>query len=140
MAIAVKDINTIATKWKSRASGAAPDYVSGVQAPKRPWASTTAASQGTWGQAVTAAAANGTFAKGVQAAGDAKWQSGATSLGAQRYPQGIGAGMPAYVAGEQPYLTALQNLSLPPRGVKGTNSGRTDAVVQAMLATKLQVG
>lgn len=140
MPIAVKDINTIATKWKNRASGAAPDYVSGVQAPKRPWAATTAASQNTWGQAVTQAAANGTFAKGVQAAGDATWQSGATTLGAQRYPQGISAGQPKYVSGEQPYLQTLANLTLPPRGVKGTNAARTDAVVQAMMATKQAQG
>lgn len=134
--IQVKDINTIATKWKTRASSASPDYVSGVQSPKRPWAATTAASANTWAQAVSTAAANGSFGKGVNAAGDAKWQAGATTLGAQRYPQGVNAGQPAYVTGEQPFLQTLANLNLPPRGVKGTNAARTDAVVQAMLATK----
>lgn len=140
MAINVKSITTVAAKWKTNASGAAAAYAAGAANPKQPWAATTAAAADTWSQAVAAAAANGSFANGVNNAGDAKWANGVTTLGQTRYPQGVNAAQAKYQAGEAPYLTALSQINLPARGVKGSNAARVQAVVDAMMATKKAQG
>src|SRR5262249_33941187 len=124
MAIQLKDPNTIAAKWSKRASAAGADYTAGVNNPRLDQAPAGAAAAPVWAQAVADAASRDAFRKGVTAAGSTKWQSAAATIGAQRYPQGVTAGTAAYAAGEAPYLTALANLNLPPRGVKGTNVGR----------------
>jgi hypothetical protein len=119
----VKDPGVSAKKWSTRASGASGDYASGV-------ANTTKE------QAVQAAAAQGRFAKGLQRAGTPAWKAGVATKGAQRYSQGVGVAAPNYQAGVAPYFTALGSLSLQPRGVKGTNMGRVQAVVDALMKTK----
>lgn len=137
MAIQLKDANTIAAKWSKRASAAGQDYVAGVNNPRTDQAAAAAAAEPVWAQAVADAASRGAFGKGVRAAGTQKWQTAAATIGAQRYPQGVSAGTASYAAGEAPYLTALSNLTLPPRGVKGTNVGRVQAVVDALRKVKL---
>ena len=137
MPIQIKDANTVAAKWVKRASAAGADYTAGVNNPRTDQAQAAAAAAPVWAQAVADAASRNAFAKGVTAAGSAKWQQAAASIGAQRYPQGVQAGSAAYASGEAPYLQALSNLSLPPRGVKGTNVGRVQAVVDALRKVKL---
>lgn len=137
MAIQIKDAATVAAKWAKRASAAGADYTSGVNNPRTDQAQAAAAAAPVWAQAVADAATRGAFAKGVTKAGTAKWQQAAASIGAQRYPQGVNAGQSNYATAEAPYLSALSSLSLPPRGVKGTNNGRVQAVVDALRKVKL---
>ena len=137
MPIQVKDINSIAQKFVTRAGAAANDYKAGVMNPRTDQAQAAEAAQPTWAAAVQDAAARGAFAKGVARAGTAKWQSRASTIGVQRYPQGVQAAQAAYAQGEQPYLAAISSLNLPPRGVKGTNVGRVQAVVDALRKVKL---
>jgi hypothetical protein len=137
MPIQIKDPATVAAKWAKRASAAGADYTSGVNNPRTDQASAAAAAAPVWAQAVADAASRNAFAKGVTAAGSAKWQAAAASIGAQRYPQGVNAAQGNYANKEAPYLTALSNLSLPPRGVKGTNNARVQAVVDALRKVKL---
>jgi hypothetical protein len=137
MPIQIKDPASVAAKWAKRASAAGADYTSGVNNPRTDQASAAAAAAPVWAQAVADAASRNAFAKGVNAAGTAKWQQAAASIGAQRYPQGVNAAQGNYASKEAPYLTALSNLTLPPRGVKGTNNARVQAVVDALRKVKL---
>lgn len=137
MPIQIKDAATVAAKWAKRASAAGADYTSGVNNPRTDQAQAAAAAAPVWAQAVADAASRNAFAKGVTAAGTAKWQAAAASIGAQRYPQGVNAGQNSYATKEAPYLSALASLNLPPRGVKGSNNARVQAVVDALRKVKL---
>ena len=139
MAIATKDINTIASKWSSRAQAAGPDYTAGVKSTTKDWAALTAASSDSWGAGVSAAVSDGRFAKGVTAAGTPKWQQAAATKGAQRYPQGVASGQPAYVAGFTPMLQECPNRNLPPRSPRGSpnNITRVSTVDAALHAKKV---
>ena len=137
MAIQIKDAATVAAKWAKRAGAAGADYASGVQNPRTDQAAAAAAAAPGWAQAVADAATRDAFRKGVTAAGTAKWQAAASTIGAQRYPQGVNAGTANYAAKEAPYLSALSSLTLPPRGVKGSNNARVQAVVDALRKVKL---
>lgn len=139
MAIQVKDPGASAAKYAARAGGAAAAYSAGINSPKRPWAATTVAAQATYGQGVQAAIANNSFAKGVQKAGDGKWQANATGKGAQRYPSGVQAGQSNYAAAVTPYFNAIANVQLPPRFPKGDpqNVNRVTAIINALRAHKV---
>jgi len=83
--MANKTPEQIVDKFRRGVSAAAPDYAAGVQNPSRPWAQATVAGQGRYEAGVQKAISEKRFAKGVQAAGDAKWQEGASGKGAQRF-------------------------------------------------------
>ena len=137
MPIATKDINTIASKWSSRAQAAGPDYTAGVKTTTKDWAQNTSQAADSWGAGVSQAVSDGRFAKGVAAAGTPKWQSAASTKGAQRYPQGVASGQPAYVSGFTPFLQVIQNLSLPPRSPRGSpNNVQRVSVIDAALHAK----
>jgi len=139
MAIATKDISSIAQKWSTRAQAAGPDYTAGVKNTQKDWAGLTAQSADNWSQGVTQAVANGSFARNVTAAGTDKWRNAAAGKGAQRYPTGVAAGGPAYNAGFAPFLAVIQNTSLPPRSPRGSpnNIQRVSAITSALHAKKL---
>jgi hypothetical protein len=136
MKMHVKDPAASAQKWSTRANGASNDYGTGVQNTQADQAGLAAAAAGVWAQAVAEAAATGRFAKNVIAAGTAKWKAGVKNLGVSRYGTGVQGATGKYTAGVGPYFTALANLNLPPRQTKGNNASRSNAVVQALMATK----
>lgn len=139
MAIATKDIGTIAAKWSTRAQAAGPDYSAGVKSTTKDWAGLTAAAADNFAAGVSQAVADGRFAKGVQAAGTPKWQAAAAGKGAQRYPSGVAAGQPAFSTGFGPYLQVIQNVNLPPRSPRGSpnNIQRVSAIDAALHAKKI---
>lgn len=139
MAIQTKDINAIASKWSTRAQAAGPDYTAGVKTTQKDWAALTAAAADSWGAGVSQAVSDGRFSKGVTAAGTPKWQAAASTKGAQRYPQGVSTAQPNYVSGFSPYLTVIQNLSLPPRSPRGSpnNIQRVSVITAALHAKKV---
>lgn len=139
MPITTKDINSIASKWSTRAQAAGADYTAGVKNPSTDWATATAQAADSWGQGVSQAVSDGRFAKGVSAAGTSKWQTGATTKGATRYPQGVASGQSNYSNGFTPYLQVIQNLNLPPRSPRGSpnNIQRVSAIDSALHAKKV---
>ena len=68
-----------------------------------------------------------------------KYQTRASGVGAQRYPQGVAGSQQAYQTAVTPYLTTISNLTLPPRQPKGSvaNYQRVQAVGNALRAQKL---
>jgi hypothetical protein len=139
MAVTVKDAAAAAQKFVTRAQAAGPDYTAGVSNAGPKWAQTTKASADTWNQGVQQAAANGRFANGVNAASQAKYQSRASTVGAQRYPQGVAGSANAWQTNTTPYLNVIAALNLPARQPKGSpaNYQRVQAVGDALRAKKL---
>jgi hypothetical protein len=139
MPIRVKDTNALAKKFVQRAQGAAGDYKTGVEATGQDWESGARAGAENYKQAVVEAANAGRFEKGVSRAGAAKWSTRAASLGAQRYPTGVGAAEGDWSRGSQPYLEAIRATDLPPRRPKGdpANHQRSIAIATRLRAIKL---
>jgi hypothetical protein len=135
----VKSGDSIATKWKTRAQAAAPDYTAGVSNPAVQWAGPTADAASNWGQGVQDAVTNKRFESGVAKAGDAKWRAGATQKGSQRYGQGVAASGNNYQTGFEPFRAALASASLPARFPKGNpgNQQRSNAVAVLLRNVKL---
>ena len=107
--------------------------------PGRSWQASTTAAQASYESGVTESIRDKRFAKGVQAAGDQKWQQKSISKGAPRFAGGVQEAESDYQKGVAPYLEVLNNLQLPPRGPKGDpkNIQRVVAVAQALRNKKL---
>ena len=140
MPIPVKSAQATTEKWQRRVAASAADYKAGVESPRRDWAANTAAANETYVTAVTQAANEGRFAAGVQKAGNAKWQKGAAGKGVQRWAPGVSAAGGDYARGVAPYLSAIANVDLPPRGPAGSeqNKARMTAIFDAVHAEKLR--
>jgi|SRR5437667_5817020 len=138
MAINIKPITQIVTKWQTNAGAATNSYTAGVRAPKQDWATQTSAAAGSWQTGVQQAAADGRFADGVVRAGTPKWQTNSLNVGAPRYAGGIQNGVAAYNAGITPFIQALSQLTLPARLPTGDpgNIARVQAVDTLMSQTK----
>lgn len=131
---AIKPLASIAKKWVGNASAAGAAYKDGVTSPRTSWSAATAAADEARKAGLIAADARDAFVKGVQKAGDSKWQSNAVKLGAARYPQGVTNAAPSYQAGFAPYHAVIGSLTLSPRGPKGSpeNLQRVAQVAQAL--------
>ena len=112
MAIKVKDPTLAAQKFVQRAQSAAPEYAAGVANAGQTWQTNTGAAAQTWADGVTTAVANGRFGRGVQGAGT-KYQTRASGVGAQRYPQGVAQAGPNWQNMVTPYLQVIGALTLP---------------------------
>lgn len=141
-AIQLKPLDTISNKWKTRASGAGADYAAGIAAPKVDWAGATAAGAEAYAQGVQEAIGQGRFQREVRKAGSAKWQSRASTLGAQRFPQGVNASQADYSSGVAPYLQVISQVSLPAKGPRGApqNLERVRAVTDALHQRRIAGG
>jgi hypothetical protein len=138
MPIQIKDPNTIANKWATRAGAAGADYATGVQNPRASQSGSAIAAKNVWAESVAQAAQQDSYAKGLQKSGDAKWQAGVAAKGASRYAPGVTAGKGNYVSGITPVIQTLSTITLPPRNVKGNNMGRVQVVVDALRKLKTQ--
>jgi hypothetical protein len=138
-AIRIKDTGTLSKKFVQRATQAAPDYKTGVEAAGQDWQTRTAASGDNYTAGVQAAIGRKAFEKGVNEAGSAKYTTRAGTLGAQRYPSGVGAAEGDWAKGVQPYLDELKGMELPPRRPKGDpgNQARANAVATRLRARKI---
>jgi len=129
MPITMKDPNSLAQKYSTRASAAAQDYANGVAATTGQ-AAAAAAAVATWQAAVNSPSAAKAFTTNLQKAGDAAWQMGVKNKGAGRYAQGVQNGATKWATNVAPYFSALSALSLPARGLRGSaqNISRVQAV------------
>jgi hypothetical protein len=135
--IKVKDAGTVAGKWKGRAGAASGDYGTGVASAAGDWEAKTLAAEDNYKQSVVDAASKGRFGAGVRGSAG-KYQKNATTLGPQRYTQGVANAQDAYAGAMAPVLQTIAGLNLPPRGVKGTNQERSNIVATAL--RKMKVG
>jgi hypothetical protein len=140
MAIQIKDVGTLATKFVNRATSAVADYKAGVLAPKASQSASAIAAAPLWQQSVSSTQALNRFTSGLRAAGDQGWQTGATTKGASHYPDGIRGAQQKWATNVAPFLQAISGLTLPPKGIRGSdaNIGRVQAVAAALHALKVQ--
>ena len=136
----IKPLSTIAEKWERRASSAGQEYSEGVASPRRSWAASTKAAEPAYEQGIQGAISRKAFGKGVDKAGDNKWQTRSQELGGARFASGVVASQNEYVKGFTKYHQVLSSLSLPPRGAKGSpaNLQRVSAVTTALRNAKTQ--
>lgn len=116
---AIGSVSAIADKWARVTPQRVKDYELGVKNPKKNWQENTEAAKDAWEQGITEAASDDRFAKGVAAAGTAKWQRKASTVGTQRFGPGVQAAKSDYEQGFAPFAEVIRSTSLPPRGSKG---------------------
>lgn len=141
MALKLKSISEITTKWMRRAAASGPDYEAGVRSPKEDWASETTAAKAAYEAGVADAIGRDAFVKGVREAGTEKWQRKTLAVGPARYPTGVAAAESDYNAGFGPYRDAIERIVLPARGRRGdpANIERVRAIADALYKQKVGV-
>jgi len=135
---AVKPGADVAGKWARVTPQRAEDYKMGVMSPRTPWAAAARAATDRYKSGVTEGIARDAFGKGIQAAGDAKWQRKAVEKGPTRFAEGVSLSAADYQAGVQPYLDTIAATTLPPRFAKGDprNVARVAAISAALRKRK----
>lgn len=139
MPLKVKDIAVAMAKFVNRGSGAAQDYANGIKGAGATWQANAAAAEPNYDAGVQAAIARQAYSKGVTKAGGSKYENRASTVGAQRYPQGIRDAGPAWEAGFGPYQQTLASLTLPPKRPHGdpANYARVQFVGDALRKKKI---
>ena len=115
----VRDLNRAAQKLQETAAMRVQDYVDGV-AQDTSWAPNTIAAEPAYAEGVQKALQKKAFARGVQRAGQSKYQQGVAETGGPRFAQGVSSAGSKWQQGFQPYAQALAAANLTPRGAKGS--------------------
>ena len=115
----IKSLDRVASKWAEVTPQRAGEYQQGIQSPKKSWSQATADAEDNYNAGVSEAISRGSFGKGVAAAGDQTWKSGALEKGVSRWPQGVRLGRGKYQQGFAPYHSVIAGTTLSPRGPKG---------------------
>lgn len=137
---AVKSGALVAEKWARVTPQRSEDYKLGVQNPRTPWAASAAAANERYKTGVQESIARNGYAKGVQQAGDQKWQTKSLAKGPSRFAEGVALSAPEYQAAVQPYLDTIAATVLPARFAKGDPRNIERVRVLAMALRKKKTG
>lgn len=137
--VAVKDLGASAAKWTRNAQAGAGDYATNAAAAASRWQQNTVNAQSTYQQAITAAGVPQRFARGVQKAGAEKYSSRVSSVGSNRFSEGVGVAQDDWQSGFQPFAQALAGITLSPRRPRGDRSNfrRVEEVGTRLNAVRL---
>lgn len=138
--IRVKDAATVARKWTTRAAAAAGDYASGVKEAGADWEANTLAGKDNYAQGTQQAIADGRYERGVRDAGQQRYVTRASTLGASRFGPGVQAAEGEMQKGVAPVLDVIRSLNLPPRRPKGDPGNMERANFVATALRKFKVG
>ena len=137
--VQVKDLTASATKWRSNAQNAAPEYAERAGAAGQRWQANTVAAQQTYQAAISAPGIATRYSKGAQRAGAEKYAGRVLSVGQSRFSEGVAVAEGDWQAGFSPFAAALAQLNLTarrPRGDRG-NYRRVEEVGQRLNAVRL---
>mgnify|MGYP001593738980 CR=1 FL=1 len=125
-------------KWARNAAASSQEYAQGVQNPRRSWQQAAGAAGSNYQVGVQQAISQNRYESGVQKAGDTKYKQGVQEKGVARFGQGVStqSAQGRYQQGFAPYESAIEGVTLPPRGPKGQNLARVQAIQDAMIAQK----
>lgn len=139
MALKMKAITDIASKWVRRASAASPEYEAGVRSPKEDWMAETVAAEPAFEAGISDAIGRKAFGKGVREAGTEKWQRKTLAVGPARFGPGVSAAQSDFAAGFGPYRDAIERIVLPVRGRRGdpANIERVRVLADALHSQKV---
>ena len=140
MALAVKDAAMAGDKFVARGQAAGADYTAGIRGSGERWKANTKAGKDNWVQGVQESITRNAFEKGVDAAGAAGFEDRATSVGPQRFAQGIGQAKNKWIQNTTPYLNMMSGLSLTPRGPKGSPQNQQRSAEVATANRRKKVG
>lgn len=134
----IRSIEAIAKKFATVTPGRTEDYRSGVENPRRDWATATSSAESAFEAGVTQAIAKKRFGKGVKSAGTDKWQRGAIDKGTARWGPGVTLAQDLYARNFAPFRDAIERVTLPPRYARRDprNIARVKAIVDALVAAK----
>lgn len=134
----IRSLAEIGKKWATVTPVRQTEYTAGVQKPLRDWQANAAAAADRYQAGIQAAIAGKRFDKGVAAAGTAKWQRKAVSVGPGRWAQGVQVAEPDYSAGFAPYRDVIERVTMPPRFSRGDprNWDRSKAIGTALNAAR----
>lgn len=137
----IAPVDVIARKWATVTPLRTADYESGVRNPRGNWQAASLAAADAWKAGVTQAAAQGLFSKGVNRAGNARWQEGATGKGVTRWGPGVALAEERYREAFAPFREAISRVTLPPRRARRdpANLQRVNVVVQALIDAKARL-
>ena len=135
----IKSLARIREKWQRVTPGRTEDYKIGIKNPKRTWSTEAKAGKGNWKLGVDAAHMKDLFAKGIDKAGDTKWEGMALKKGPTRFMEGVTIGGPYYEDGFKPYHDAIERVDLGPKFPRRDprNLDRVRRVVEALVAEKV---
>jgi len=135
--MANKTPEQIAAKFARRVAASGQDYADGIQNPKRSWAEATAKAEDAYQAGLNESFAKRKFSKGVQRAGDAKWQRNALEKGAQRFTASAQTAAANYQAVAQHVMGAADAAQQASGRLPGTTyEQRKQKALAAMDATK----
>ncbi len=140
--VQIRPVAEIARKWSEVTPGRQQFYASGVQNPKADWATEAQAGEAAWTAGVQGAITTKRFSSGVRAAGTEKWKAKASSVGPQRFAQGVSAAGPDFQSGFGPYADTIAAAQLPARGARGDpkNLERVRVLADALSRKRLAGG
>lgn len=140
MALKVKSAAEAGEKFGRKAPGAVPDYIKGIENPKRDWQTSTLAAEPIYETATQEAIADKRFGKGVRRTSDAEHKAASVGKGASRYPQGIREAVPKYVERIAPVLAHMERITLPPPGPRGSPANIARSVAFQEQMAKFRTG
>jgi len=138
MAIKIKSVSEIATKYSRVTPSRSTDFEDGIKSTSpSDYVNATVSSEPNYERGITASIARKSFSKGVRKAGE-KWHSKALNLGPSRYATGTAAAASDYESGYGPYREVIAGLTLPPRGPAGDpkNIERVRVIADALRKAK----
>lgn len=136
----VKPMSKIVEKFMRNASRAAPDYKDGCETTKKDQAALAIESAPIYEAALTASFGRDAFQKGLRKSGHSGWKRGATGKGTLRYPQGIIESGPAFQEGFAPHHSALEGITYPPRGPRGSPQNLERVRIENETLHKIRIG
>ena len=125
-------------KWARNSASAGPSYKEGALNPRREWESSAIEAEGLYESGISAAIADKRFGKGIQRAGQAKYDLGIKEKGVTRFTQSVvlPSSKSNYKKGFDPFADAIRAVTLPPRQPKGQNLERVRVIQDALIAEK----
>jgi len=136
---AIRPLSVIAEKWGRVTPERAPEYLRGVERPKKDWEAEALKAAETWKEAITQAARRDAYKKGVDEVGTEKWRRMATQKGPGRFSEGVQIAQPDYQKNWAKYHAVIERTELPPRYPKGDlrNLDRVKVMSQALRQAKV---
>lgn len=120
MPLKIKSAAEIAAKWADVTPARARQWEEEIRAtPTDQYASAAIAAAPIWEQGVQEAAARGAYAAGVEANAE-RWKRKSLAVGASRFGPGVRAAEQDQAQGFAPYREVIANLTLSPRGPRGS--------------------
>lgn len=122
MAIKIKPIADIASKWAEVTPGRSAYYEAAATVAGADWEKGAAAAAGAYKAAISAANIERMFVGGIKRAGSAKYERKVKDVGVGRFGPGITAAVPDFHAGFDPFVSTIAALTLPARQPRGADA------------------